>query len=139
MISTLRLLSKCSEWCVDTHLHKGGKKSAEVLGVLDPACVFSKAQVWEDTSGQGHICSVPPFPHDAPMRLGNGEDTVTLKWSLWGMNVGLCTVEWVLIRSNICTFFSAMEEEPLAIILTRGCVYMSVPALELSSLQGKTS
>lgn len=101
--------------------------------------MFSKVQVWGDISGQWRIRSVPPFLHDALMRLGNGEDTVTLKCTLWGMNVGLCTVEWALIRSNIWTFFSAMEEEPLAIILTPGYVYMFVPTLELSSLQGKTS
>ena len=82
------------------------------MGLFDPACVFTKVPVWEDISGQRHICSVSSLLHDAPKRLGNGEDSVTLKSNLWCINFGLCTIEWVLLISNVGTFFSTMEEEP---------------------------
>ena len=82
------------------------------MGLLYPACVFTKVPVWEDISGQCHIYSVSSLLHDAPKRLGNGEDSVTLKSNLWCINFGLCTIEWVLLISNVGTFFSTMEEEP---------------------------
>lgn len=43
------------------------------------------------------------------MRPGNREHTVTLKYKLCCMTVGLCTVEWALFRSTIWTFFSYGE------------------------------
>ena len=32
-------------------------------------------------------------------------ETVALKSDLWCINFGLCTIEWVLLRSNVGTFF----------------------------------
>lgn len=111
MILTLKLLSKYSKWFMDTHLYKGAKKFSKGFWGFSTLLVClrryrsGRTSLDSGISVVSHLCFMM-LPRDWEM------ETVALKSDLWCINFGLCTIEWVLLISNVGTFFSTMEEEP---------------------------